>query len=175
MISSLLIYIHKIINKRYHNKTYEDCSFGMMLNPSCMNFLHMKIQIYIKIINISEIKIMKKLFITLLMTLTVSFIFADDIKVNEKNYDLSTVSYNSLSRSLKLDSIQSEDFKFVFDTFVNQMLNIKDEKNENVQDNMFKNSIKMNINMSKQVLDPKQYKKYLTYLNMTIVNRNLNK
>ena len=118
---------------------------------------------------------MKKLFITLLMTLTVSFIFADDIKVNEKNYDLSTVSYNSLSRSLKLDSIQSEDFKFVFDTFVNQMLNIKDEKNENVQDNMFKNSIKMNINMSKQVLDPKQYKKYLTYLNMTIVNRNLNK
>lgn len=118
---------------------------------------------------------MKTLFITLLMTLTVNFTFANDIKVNEKNYDLSTVNYKSLSRSLKLDSIQSKDFKFVFDTFVNQMLNIKDEKNDTIQDNMFKNSVKMNINMSKQVLDHKQYKKYLTYLNVTMANRNLNK
>lgn len=118
---------------------------------------------------------MKKLLIILISLFTFNYSFAYDVKVGDRNYDMSKVYYKSLTKALELDSVQSKDFKFVFDTFVNQMSNVNDEKNKNTQKLMFNNTIDMNVKLSKQVLNKVQYKKYLTLLNMTINNRNLNK
>lgn len=114
---------------------------------------------------------MKKLIFTILFALATTITFADSVK----NYKISNVNINRLSESLNLDSIQSNDFKFVFDSFKNQMNNINDEKDNKIQKIMFDNAIKMNTNLTRQILNKDQYKKYLYLLNLTINNRGLNK
>ena len=117
---------------------------------------------------------MKKIIFTMIFSLMLCL----SVNANENN-TMNTEAYSMnvntevLSKTLNASKDQSECIHDIMNIFCAQMENIKYETVETSREKMLNNTVDMNINYMKQVLDDNQYKKYLMILNATIKNRGL--
>ena len=120
--------------------------------------------------------IMKKIVLTIVAMLSMTFAYAENENVNAvndvKTYDMS-LNYKRLAVCLGLNLDQMEAVEDIHQTFCAEMMNAatasKDEKAEMVQ-----SALKKDLTYMRYVLDEKQYRKYETLLNVTFNNRGLN-
>lgn len=119
--------------------------------------------------------IMKKIVLTIVAMLSMTFAYAENENVNAvndvKTYDMS-LNYKRLAVCLGLNLDQMEAVEDIHQTFCAEMMNAatasKDEKAEMVQ-----SAVKKDLTYMRYVLDEKQYRKYETLLNLTFNNRGL--
>lgn len=117
---------------------------------------------------------MKKIY-----TLAVSLFIALNIFATENNmsnaeaFTMDNVNLTKLSESLNASSDQSDAIIDVMNLFVNQMECIKTVGSTSSREKMLNNAVEMNIKYMKSILNREQYKRYLTILNSTLVNRGL--
>ena len=117
---------------------------------------------------------MKKIIFTMILSLMLCL----NINANEANAmntEAYTMNVNSevLSKTLNASKDQAECIHDIMNLFSVQMENIKTETVESSRQKMLDNTINMNINYMKQILDKEQYKKYLILLNTTLTNKGL--
>lgn len=111
--------------------------------------------------------------------LAISLIFALNISANEFNttnaeaFDMKNVNIEKISCSLNASKDQKESIIDVMSLFVNQMECIKTEQSTTSRNKMLDNALKMNIEYMKSILDENQYRRYLSILNSTLVNRGI--
>ena len=117
---------------------------------------------------------MKRFIITIAMSFML-FFSAMAENNNTSNADAYSVNVNTerLSEYLGASRDQAESIQDIMKLFVSQMDNTRVEGNKSARDKMLDNTVSMNINYMRQVLNDDQYKKYLSVLNMTLKNRGL--
>lgn len=117
---------------------------------------------------------MKKIIFTMIFSLMLCL----SVNANENN-TMNTEAYSMnvntevLSKTLNASKDQAECIHDIMNIFCAQMENIKYETVETSREKMLDNTVDMNINYMKQILDKEQYKKYLMLLNTTLTNRGL--
>jgi len=118
--------------------------------------------------------IMKKIIFTMIFSLMLCL----SVNANENN-TMNTEAYSMnvntevLSKTLNASKDQSECINDIMNMLSIQMENIKYETVNTTREKMLTNTINMNTNYMKQVLNDNQYKKYLMILNATLKNRGL--
>lgn len=117
---------------------------------------------------------MKKIIFTIIFSLMLCL----GVNANENN-TMNVEAYNMnvntemLSKSLNASKDQVECINDIMNLFCVQMETIKYETTEVTREKMLNNTLEMNINYMKQILNKDQYKKYLMLLNTTLTNRGL--
>ena len=117
---------------------------------------------------------MKKIIFTMIFSLMLCL----SVNANENN-TMNTEAYSMnvntevLSKTLNASKDQSECINDIMNMLSIQMENIKYETVKATREKMLTNTLDMNTNYMKQVLDDNQYKKYLMILNATLKNRGL--
>lgn len=123
------------------------------------------------------LRIMKRLFLTVVAVLSMTMTFAENEKLNSVEnvsaYDM-TVNYVKLADCLQLSGDQVELVQDIHTSFSADMMNVA-YANADERDFMIKNAIAKNLKIMRLVLNGQQYRKYLTLLNLTFNNRGLNK
>ena len=135
---------------------------------------------------------MKKVIITLVVMVTMAFSFC--VCANAKNtpvgynfglvksasvdslvskYDFN-INYKNLEKCLNVTSEQRGDFELMFDKFKRNIRFAKFESDSAKSDTIAKNAIMTNVKDMRGLLNRKQYKKYLTILNATVRNKEIN-
>ena len=84
------------------------------------------------------------------------------------------INDKSLAHALDLTSDQLEAVKDVHKEFCANLMSVA-AANEEARPAMLKNTIEMDLRYMRYILSNKQYRKYLTLLNVTLNNRGLNK
>jgi len=95
---------------------------------------------------------------------------ANQTTVDASNYDMST-NMRRLAVYLGLDFSQMEAVEDIHDTFCEEMNSAANAGDE--RDEMVDRAIDKDLRHMRYVLTEKQYRKYLTVLNATLVNRGL--
>ena len=118
---------------------------------------------------------MKRLFLTTLAMLSMTMTFAETEETkNVKNveaYDLS-VNMRRLGVTLGLTVDQMEVVENIHNTF-NAEMQLAANAKETDRQEMVNKAVKRDIRQMYYVLDKKQYRNYLTLLNVTLANRGL--
>lgn len=122
-------------------------------------------------------KSMKRIIMTALMAVTFMSAMADTEKEMSKEelasaYDMS-ISYRSLDRALELTQDQADYMHMAYDLFQKQMECAGMCSGKASRDAMTSNALRSHVGIIRPVLDQRQYRKYLTLLNTTLRNRNI--
>ena len=120
---------------------------------------------------------MKKYFLIILMLLTMSVsMFAEDNNATEieriEKYDIK-VNTNKLAKYLQLSTDQMDAVETVSDEFSKDMMFAAIECSDKNRSTVTKNLVEKNIKHMSYILNKNQYRKYLTVLNATLINRNI--
>lgn len=118
---------------------------------------------------------MKKIALMLVMMLTMSvYSFAENNNASKiesiEKYDFK-INHRRLACTLDLNKDQMESMDYIIDNFENGMLFAASINNEESRNKVISNVVKTNVKHTHYVLNHKQYKKYLTLLNLTLENR----
>ncbi len=120
---------------------------------------------------------MKKIVLTLVavMSMTMTFAAGENTKnaANNNAYKMN-VSMYSLSRALELNSDQYDMVEIVNHNFSADLQNAS-YANESDRDEMVKKAVKKNVSYMRTILNNRQYRAYLKFLNLTLKNRGLEK
>ena len=120
---------------------------------------------------------MKRMFLMVVVMLSMTTMFAEEEKMNgvesAKVYDMS-VNYVKLAQALRLTSDQMDAVQDVHEAFVADMKSAAAASDDS-RKAMMKNAIKKDLRNMHWVLDHDQYRSYVRLLNLTLVNRGLNK
>ena len=118
---------------------------------------------------------MKRLFLTTLAMLSMTMTFAETEETksvkNVEAYDMS-VNMRRLGVTLGLTIDQMEVVENIHNTFNAEMQKAARAKEDDRQE-MVNKAVKRDIRRMYYVLDKKQYRNYLTLLNITLANRGL--
>ena len=118
---------------------------------------------------------MKRLFLTTLAMLSMTMTFAETEETksvkNVEAYDMS-VNMRRLGVTLGLTIDQMEVVENIHNTFNAEMQKAARAKEDDRQE-MVNKAVKRDIRRMYYVLDKKQYRNYLTLLNVTLANRGL--
>jgi len=110
----------------------------------------------------------KMLVIVMVLVAGATSTFAMNPTDYEVFYKLNNTStFNGLVKYLKADSEQAENLKYVFEIAENKMKVALNSDNEADAEK----AMNFNLGNAKNVLSPRQYKKYLAIINLTISNR----
>ncbi len=118
---------------------------------------------------------MKRLFLAVIAVLSMTMAFAEEndkqTVENAEAYKM-TVNYKQLGKTLELTLDQIEAVKDVHNEFCSDMefISMVEQGSKKM---MIDSAIKKELQYMKFVLDEKQYRKYLTLLNLTLYNRGL--
>lgn len=120
---------------------------------------------------------MKKIIMTALMAVSMLSAFADtDNEMSREEltaaYDM-TVNYRSLDKALELSPDQAEYVHMAYDLFQKQMECAGTCSSKNTREAMTLNAVRSHTGILRPVLDQTQYRKYLSLLNATLRNRNI--
>lgn len=115
---------------------------------------------------------MKKIVLTVSFVLTMCMnVFAEETAVADtKCYDMS-VNYKRLGCFLELTEDQVDAVKAIHEQFRMNMNFASDGKSEKQRNSVVRNAITTDIKWMRCVLNDEQYKKYITVLNATLVNK----
>lgn len=118
---------------------------------------------------------MKKIVLTLVAMMTITMAHAENEAGNmteaTKAYDMS-VNIRRLAVTLGLTIDQMEAVQDIHQQFCNEMM-LAAHANDDERAELTDKALKKDIRYMRYVLDEKQYKKYLTLLNVTLANRGL--
>lgn len=118
---------------------------------------------------------MKKIVLTVVAMLSLTFAHAEDEKVNMVNriqaYNMH-VNYDRLAQSLGLTMDQKEAVEDIHRTFIIEMRNAGEAPNDE-RPEMVKKAVYRDLQNMQVVLNKEQYKKYNAILNATLNNRGL--
>jgi len=123
---------------------------------------------------------MKKMILTMMMLLSVSATFAEDANVmgnqepniENANFDMSC-DLRRLAVTLGMTTSQLEDVEMVHTQFVSDMKEAGKASNIDARRAIMHNAIDKDLRWMRYILSDKQYHKYLTLLNVTLVNKGL--
>jgi hypothetical protein len=115
-----------------------------------------------------KVKVMKKILVIIMVLVAgATSTFAMNPSDYEVVYKLNNPStFRGLVRYLKADSEQAETLKYVFELGENKMKTALKAENEVDAEK----AMNFNLGNAKNILTAKQYKKYLTIINLTINN-----
>lgn len=118
-------------------------------------------------------KIMKKiiLFMAFLFTMNASAIAENEAINNVEAYSINT-NINSLVRFLNLSADQVESFESVQKVF-EENLKYASYMSGDARKHMVNSSIDFDVRNMSYILNKEQYRKYITVLNVTLNNRNI--
>ena len=123
------------------------------------------------------LRIMKRLFLTVVAVLSMTMAFAENEKLNNAEnanaYNMA-VNYERLADCLGLSSDQAEAVQDVHTSFCADMMNAA-AANADERENMVKKAVEKDLKYMRYILTESQYRKYLTLLNATFNNRGLGK
>ena len=120
---------------------------------------------------------MKKIVLTMAMLLALNVTAmaearnSDEINAIEA-YDID-VNISSLARYLELSGEQVEYVNVVHRIFSENMKGAAESKNEETRKKLVKNTVDYALRHMSQILSEKQYRKYVTILNVTLNNRGI--
>lgn len=120
---------------------------------------------------------MKKYFLMMVMLFTVSvYSFAEGNETNEakrvEQYDIK-VNMNKLSSYLNLSKDQEDAVSNIEDNLSKDLMFAAVECSDVSRGKVVVNALNKNMQHMSYVLNKEQYHKYLTVLNMTMINRNI--
>lgn len=119
--------------------------------------------------------IMKRLFLTVVAVLSMTMTFAENENLNNiegvNAYNMS-VNYGKLAECLQLSADQLELVQDIHTSFCADMMNAAYAHSDERRD-MVKQALGRELKLMHSVLDKKQYRKYLTLLNITFSNRGI--
>lgn len=109
-----------------------------------------------------------------MLSMTMTFAENEEAKnvTNVEAYDMS-VNMRKLSVALDLKADQMDAVESIHNTFKAEMQLAAQQGNEADRNEMLNRAVDRDIKWMHYVLDQKQYRKYLTLLNTTLVNRGL--
>lgn len=117
---------------------------------------------------------MKRIILTIAMSFMLLFTAnAENNSTNNTEAYSITVNTERLANALGANEDQKECIDNIMGIFSAQLENTKFEVSDSARNRMLDNTVDMNINYMRQVLNPTQYRKYLTILNSTLNNRGL--
>ena len=123
------------------------------------------------------LRIMKRLFLTVVAVLSMTMAFAENEKLNNAEnanaYNMA-VNYERLADCLGLSSDQAEAVQDVHTSFCADMMNAA-AANADERENMVKKAVEKDLKYMRYILTESQYRKYLVLLNATFNNRGLGK
>ena len=120
---------------------------------------------------------MKKVFVTLAMMLAVfSSAYAanvekEEVKVENAEMYIFNIHHNRLKKTLECNDEQSDFVDYAIDEFENDMMFASTVSDSTSRNKVVRNALEKNLNLMGMVLDKKQYRKYLTLINITLKNR----
>lgn len=119
---------------------------------------------------------MKRLFLTAMVVMTMTMAFADNEEKNSNNvgaYEMH-INMHSLGKALNLSSDQYGFVEDAINIFSEDMMSIAAAEGSD-RLSMVHNAVSKNLSLSRGILTRAQYRKYVMLLNLTIINRGLNK
>ena len=123
------------------------------------------------------LRIMKRLFLTVVAVLSMTMTFAENEKLNNVDnasaYNMA-VNYDRLADFLGLSIDQAEAVQDIHTSFCADMMNAAGA-NADERESMVKKAVVKDLKYMRYVLTSEQYQKYLMLLNATFNNRGLNK
>lgn len=118
---------------------------------------------------------MKKVIMMLVMMFTMSIAsFAEDNNTTEIAKYTLNVNVNKLANYLELTTDQVDAVETVVNELSRDLMFAAVECNNTSRENVTKNAVTKNAKYMSYILNEKQYRKYLTVLNVTLINRGLN-
>lgn len=126
---------------------------------------------------IKILRIMKRLFLTVMAVLSMTMTFAENEELNtvsNANAYKMSVNYSKLADALGLSLDQQEAVQDIHSEFCADMLNAGNANDDERKD-MVEKALTKDLKHMRSVLSDNQYRTYLMLLNTTIVNRGLNK
>lgn len=93
-----------------------------------------------------------------------------EISLSKYNFD---TNYKSLGKTLGLDLEQKDEFEIYYDSFKNGMKNAASVSNEVIREIVVKNALDENLKSMRSILTDRQYKIYLSIINVTFINRGI--
>lgn len=124
---------------------------------------------------------MKKMFLTVMMMLSMTVAMADNANtivsndepsLENANFDMSC-DMRRLAVTLGMTSEQMEDVQNIHAQFCNDMLQAGKAGNNDARRAIMNNAIEKDLRWMHYILTEKQYHKYLTLLNVTLMNKGL--
>lgn len=115
---------------------------------------------------------MKKIVLTLIAMFSMTMTFAENENMNASNAYVMNVNINSLSRSLGLTTDQKEAVREIQATFSAELLNAAAADNAD-RSAILKKAVKRDLAYMRAVLERDQYRKYVSILNATFINRGI--
>ena len=123
---------------------------------------------------------MKKMILTVMMMLSMTVMYADDANtivleepnIENANFDMSC-DLRRLAVTLGMTRSQMEDVENIHNQFCEDMKSASEARNSDARRAIMNNAIEKDIRWMRYVLNEKQYRKYLTLLNITLVNKGL--
>ena len=122
---------------------------------------------------------MKKIVLTLVALMSMTMTFAESASkniatVNNSNKSIynMTVNMKKLAKALELTDEQVEGVSEIHNTFSSEMMNAAEYGNEE-RAKLVEKAINKDLAYMNTVLNKDQYHKYLTLLNVTLVNRGM--
>lgn len=118
---------------------------------------------------------MKRLFLTVMAVLSMTMTFAENENLNNIDavnaYDMS-VNYGKLAGCLELSADQLELVQDIHTSFCADMMNAA-YADDDERRLMVSQAVGKDLKLMRSVLDEKQYRKYVTLLNITFNNRGI--
>ena len=120
---------------------------------------------------------MKKVIIMLAMVLAMNVAVnaanGDESKTQVENVEMYkfNINHEKIKKTLECDKEQADFVDYAVDEFVNDMLFASTISDSASRNKVVRNAIKKNLNLMGMTLDKKQYRKYLTLMNLTLMNR----
>ena len=121
------------------------------------------------------LRIMKRLFLTVVAVLSMTMTFAENEKLNSvenANACNMAVNYDRLADCLGLSMDQAEAVQDIHSSFCADMMNAAGA-NADERESMVKKAVEKDLKYMRYVLTQDQYRKYLMLLNATFNNRGL--
>lgn len=97
----------------------------------------------------------------------------NNVATRTASYDIQ-VNVNSLSRLLKLDEMQIEVMTYASETLQADIAKAENEK-EVKRPEALRKALNRNLTLARNVMNPKQYRSYLSVLNTTLTNKGLSR
>ena len=126
---------------------------------------------------IKILRIMKRLFLTVMAVLSMTMTFAENEELNtvsNANAYKMSVNYDKLADALSLSLDQQEAVQDIHSEFCADMYNAGNSSSDE-RKALVEKALQKDLKHMRSVLSDNQYRTYLMLLNTTIVNRGLNK
>lgn len=118
---------------------------------------------------------MKKFILTVFMMLTMSvYSFADDVKIADASKYEMKINHKRLASFLELTKDQLEWYDEALTKFENNMSFAGTMQNEDSSNRIVSNTLKLNLEEMRYILNKEQYKEYLKLINITLQNKGFN-